>query len=88
MSEDKIVVRWQCILCSDLELLPHGNENDLSPLLNRRYHELVLVTRKPVKLMIEIHDQLMDSVSLREVLDYEQDLKKSNIGGKQYLDYL
>ena len=47
-----------------------------------------MVTRKPVKLMIEIHDQLMDSVSLREVLDYEQDLKKSNIGGKQYLDYL
>ena len=80
LSEDKVVVRCQCTLCSDLELLPHNNKNDLPPQLNRRYPELVLGTMKSMKLMIETHDQLKDLVSLQEGLDYEEDCNDSDSG--------
>ena len=71
LSEDEVIVRCQCILCSDIELVPHSSDNDLPPRLNRSYRALVLATMKIMKLHENAHDQLMDSVSLREGLDYE-----------------
>ncbi len=73
-------MRCQCILCSDIELVPHSSDNDLPPRLNRRYRELVLETKKPMKLRENAHDQLMDSVSLRERLDYEEECSDSDSG--------
>jgi hypothetical protein len=73
LSEEEVIVRCQCILCSDIELAPHGCDNDLPSHLNRRYCKLVLTTMKPMKLSEHKHDQLMDSVSLWEVLDYEEE---------------
>ncbi len=80
LSEEEVIVQYQCVLCSDLELLLHGINNDLPPRLNRRYRELVLVTMKPMRLMIETHNQLIDSVSLWEGLDYEGDCNDSDSG--------
>jgi hypothetical protein len=80
LSEEEVIVRCQCVLCSDLELLPHGIDNDLPPWLNRRYLELVLATMKAMRLMIETHNQLMDLVSLWEGLDYEEDCNDSDSG--------
>jgi hypothetical protein len=66
-------MRCQCILCSDIELVPHSSDNDLPPWLNWSYRVLVLATMKPMKLRENAHDQLMESVSLWEGLDYEEE---------------
>jgi hypothetical protein len=41
---------------------------------------LVLETMKPMKLHEDTRDQLMDSVSLREGLDYEEECSNSESG--------
>ena len=79
LSEDEVIVRCQCILGSDIELVPHSSENDLPPHLNQRYRQLVLEKMKPMKLHEDTHDQLMDSVSLWE-LDYEEKCSNSESG--------
>ncbi len=40
-SEDEVIVRCQCVLGSDIELVPHSSDNDLIPNLIRRYCDLV-----------------------------------------------
>ena len=73
-------MRWQCVLGSDIELVPHSSDNDLPLCLNRRYRDLVLETMKPMKLCEGTHDQLMDLVSLWEGLDYEEECSNSESG--------
>ncbi len=73
-------MRCPCILGSDIELVPHSSENDLPPRLNWRYHDLVLETIKPMKLHEDTHNQVMDLVSLREELDYEEECSNSKSG--------
>ncbi len=80
LSEDEVIVRFQCILCSDIELVPHSSDNDLPPHLNWSYRALVLATMKQMKLHENAHNQLIDSVSLWEGLDYEEKCNVSDSG--------
>ncbi len=79
LSEDEVIVRCQCVLGSDVELVPHSSDNDLPLHLNRRYRDLVWETMKPMKLREDNHE-LMDSVSLREGLEYKEECSNSESG--------
>ena len=85
LSEDEVTMRCQSILCSDIELVPHSGDNDLPPLSNWRYCELVPETMQPMTLHEDTYNQLMDLVSLWERLDYEEECGNSDScesGGK------
>ena len=70
LSNRKVVIHCQFVLCSNLVLLEHNTDNKL-PRMNVQYQESVLIL-KPICLSDENHDILMDVDSLREVLDYKQ----------------
>ena len=80
LSEDEVIVRCQCVLGSDIELVPHSSDNGSPPCLNQRYRDLVLETMKPRKLHEDTHNQLMVLVSLQEGLDYEEECSDSKSG--------
>ena len=71
-SEKEVVVRCQSILCSDVQLREHCSENDL-PRMNGQYRLSVLALN-PIQLSNENHDILMDAASLRDGLDYEEEV--------------
>ena len=80
ISDREVLIRCQSILCCDIVLHPHGIENDL-PRLNVHYRAEVL-SNNPMKLCDDDHDTLMDAASLREGLDYEEEIPEEN-----YNDY-
>ena len=80
-SANEVVVRCQSILCSDVELSKHGPNNDL-PRLNARYRAEVLALN-PMKIDDQIHDTLMDSASLREGLDFEEEVESDESDSDQ-----
>jgi hypothetical protein len=71
-SEKEVMVRCQSILCSDLQLIEHGSKNDL-PRMNGQYRLSVLALI-PIRLSYKNHDILMDSASLCDGLDYEEEV--------------
>ena len=71
-SEKEVVVRCQSILCSDLQLIEHSSDNDL-PRMNGQYRLSVLALN-PIRLSNENHNILMDAASLRDGLDYEEEV--------------
>ena len=81
ISDREVLIRCQSILCCDIVLHPHHViENDL-PRLNVHYRTEVL-SNNPMKLCDDDHDTLMDAASLREGLDYEEEIPEEN-----YNDY-
>jgi hypothetical protein len=72
----EVVVRCQFILCSNLVLEAHNTDNEL-PRMNAQYRESVLAL-KPICLSDPNHDILMDAASLRDGLDYEEEVPDSS----------
>ena len=72
LSDVEVVVRCQFVLGSDVVLSPHGTDNEF-PRMNRKYREEVLANMNQMRLREDEHDNLMDSVSLQEGLDYEEE---------------
>ncbi len=71
-SEKEVVVRCQSILCSDVRLIEHSSDNDL-PQMNGQYR-LSMLALNPIRLSDENHDILMDAASLRDGLDYKEEV--------------
>ena len=65
----------QIVLCPNLDLKEHSMENDL-PRMNANYQASVLVL-KPIRLSDKNHDILTDATSLREGLDYDEEIPDS-----------
>ncbi len=70
-----VVVRCQFFLCPNLDLQQQSAEHDL-PRMNAQYRKSVL-SLNPIHLSDENHDILMDAASLREGLDYEEEIPES-----------
>ena len=77
LSDKEVVVRCQFVLCSHLVLQEHNTDNDL-PRMNAQYRETVLKLN-PMRLSDENHDVLMDAASLREGLDYVEEIPDSSL---------
>jgi len=76
LLEKEVVVRCQFVLCPNfLDLKEHSMENDL-PRMNANYRASVL-SLKPIRLSDENHNILMDAASLREGLDYDEEIPDS-----------
>jgi len=76
LSDKEVVVRCQFVLCSHLVLQEHNTDNDL-PRMNAQYRENVL-NLNPMHLSDENHDILMDAASLREGLNYVEEIPDSS----------
>ncbi len=68
-------MRCRFVLCPNLDLQHQSAKNDL-PRMNAQYRESVLALN-PINLSDKIHDILMDAASLREGLDYEEEIPDS-----------
>ncbi len=68
-------MRCQFVICPNLDLHEISAENNL-PRMNAHYRESVLALN-PIRLSDENHDTLMDAASLREGLDYEEEIPDS-----------
>ncbi len=75
LSDKEVVVRCQFVICPNLDVHEISAENNL-PRMNAHYRESVLVLN-PIRLGDENHDTLMDAASLREGLDYEEEIPDS-----------
>ena len=76
LSDKEVVVRCQFVLCSNVVLQSHDADNDL-PRMNAQYRENVLKLN-PMHLSDENHGVLMDAASLREGLDYVEEIPDSS----------
>ena len=70
------MVRCQFVLCLNVVLENHNTGNDL-PRMKAQYRHSVLQLN-PMRLRDEMHDVLMDSASLREGLDYVEEIPDSS----------
>jgi hypothetical protein len=70
-----VVVRCQFILCPNLDLHEHSAENDL-PRMSAN-HRTTVMGLNPIRLSDKHHDVLMDAASLREGLDYMEEIADS-----------
>ena len=77
LSDKEVVVRCQFVLCSHLVLQEHNTDNDL-PRMNAQYRATVLKLNS-MRLSDENHDVLMDAASLREGLDYVEEIPDSSL---------
>jgi hypothetical protein len=68
-------VRCQFLLCPNLDLNEHSAENNL-PRMNANYWATILLLN-PICLSDKNHDILMDALSLREGLDYDEEIPDS-----------
>ena len=68
-------MRCQFVLCPNLDLNEHSAENDL-PRMNANYQASILLLN-PIRLSDENHNILMDAASLREGLDYDEEIPES-----------
>jgi hypothetical protein len=75
VGEREVVVRCQFILCPNLDLHEHSAENDL-PRMSAN-HRTTVMGLNPIRLSDEHHDVLMDAASLREGLDYTEEIADS-----------
>ena len=66
----------QFVLCPNLDLQHQSAKNNL-PRMNAQYRESVLALN-PIHLSDENHDILMDAASLREGLDYKEEIPDSH----------
>ena len=76
LSDKEVVVRCQFVLCSNVVLQNHDTDNDL-PRMNTQYRQSILQLN-PMRLSDETHDVLMDAASLREGLDYVEEIPDSS----------
>ena len=76
LSDKEVVVRCQFVLCSNVVLQNHDTDNDL-PRMNAQYRQRILQLN-PMRLSDETHDVLMDAASLREGLDYVEEIPDSS----------
>jgi hypothetical protein len=67
----------QFVLCPNLDLQQQSAENDLSR-MNAQYREGVLALN-PIHLSDNNHEILMDAASLREGLDYKEEIPDSTL---------
>jgi hypothetical protein len=74
-SDKEAVVHCQFVLCLNLDLHEISAESNL-PRMNAHYQESVLALN-PICLTDKNHDILMDATSLREELDYEEEIPDS-----------
>ena len=72
VSETEVHVRCQTVLQSDLELTPHGPDNEL-PTMNAASREQA-IAMNCIKLSDEARAFLMDAAGDREELDYEMEV--------------
>ncbi len=79
VSDDVVIDQCQFVLCSDIVQIPHGTNNKL-PRLNDSYHREILEL-EPIKLSEDCHNILMDSASLQEGLDYEEEFPDDSSAG-------
>jgi hypothetical protein len=77
LSDKEVVVLCQFVLCSHLVLQEHNTDNNL-PRINAQYRESVLKLN-PMRLSDKNHDILMDAASLRERLDYVEEIPDSSL---------
>ena len=75
LSDKEVVVRCQFVLSSQLVVQNHNADNNL-PRMNAQYQQSVLQLN-PMRLSDENHDVLMDAASLREGLDYVEEIPDS-----------
>jgi hypothetical protein len=75
VGEKEVVVRCQIVLCPNFDMQEHSAMNDL-PRMNANHRTTVLLLN-PICLSEEYHNVLMDSTSLREGLDYEEEIPDS-----------
>ena len=68
-------MRCQFVLYPNLDLNEHSAENDL-PRMNANYRASILLLN-PIRLSDKNHDILMDASSLREGLDYDEEIPDS-----------
>ena len=68
-------MRCQFVLCPNSDLNEHSAENDL-PRMNANYRSSILLLN-PIGLSDKNHDILMDAASLREGLDYDEEILDS-----------
>jgi len=76
LSDKEVLVRCQFVLCSNVVLQNHNTDNNL-PRMNAQYRQSVLKLN-PMRLSDENHDILMDAASLREGLDYVEEIPDSS----------
>ena len=72
IGDTEVVVHCQFVLCPNLELQECNANNDL-PRANAAHRASVL-SLNPICLSDENHDVLMNAASLREGLDYEENI--------------
>jgi hypothetical protein len=72
LGEREVIVRCQFVLCPNLELHEHSTENDL-PRMNATHRASILLLN-PIRLSDDHHDMMMDAASVREGLDYYEDI--------------
>ncbi len=84
VSEDEVHVRCQTVLQSDLDLTPHGPDNEL-PTMNAASREAA-IERSCIQLSDEDHDFLMDAAGDREELDYEMEVPLESLNGEEEED--
>jgi hypothetical protein len=75
LSDKEVVACCQFVLCPNLDLQEISAKNNL-PRMNAHYQESILALN-PICLSDENHDILMDAASLREGLDYEEEIPDS-----------
>ena len=75
LSEKEVVVHCKFVLCPNLDLNEHSTENDL-PRMIANYRASILLLN-PICLSDKYHDILMDAASLREGLDYDEEIPES-----------
>jgi len=76
LSDKEVLVRCQFVLFSNVVLQNHNTDNNL-PRMNAQYRQSVLKLN-PMRLSDENHDILMDAASLREWLDYVEEIPDSS----------
>ncbi len=75
VGEKEVVVCSQFVLCPNFDMQEHSAMNDL-PRMNAN-HWMTMLLLNPICLSDKYHDTLMDAASLREGLDYEEEIVDS-----------
>jgi hypothetical protein len=75
VGEKEVVVHCQFVLCPNFDLHEHSTTNDL-PRMNSNHRTTVLLLN-PIRLSDEYHNVLMDAASLKEGLDYKEEIPDS-----------
>jgi hypothetical protein len=75
VGEKEVVVCCQFVLCPNFDLHEYSATNDL-PRMNSNHRTTVLLLN-PILLSDKYHDVLMNAASLREGLDYEEEIPDS-----------